>query len=438
MNTYVKSIKNESFLTQRGGKANDINAFQSKIHMSPEGISKSVRKIELTIKHKLKINWMLLMYISISINYLPCLCSDEKLLVISLDGFRYDYYNYYAESIPSLATLVNNGVHAVNGVKTAFTPMTFPTHWTVATGLNQESHGIVANRFWDPVNKATFTKTSNDKFFYKGEPIWVTAKKAGKKTAIVMWVGSEVDYTPFNPDWFMKYNHDMPLERRVNTALSLLNSGTDFAMMYWHEPDAIAHKKGAFSLPLREKLQFISDKLKPIVSNATVGPLAKKLNIIILSDHGMTNITNKQTIVMSEIRDKAINIAKTLPDVLDEEQVKSIIDSFVISPNGIITHFHSDENQFNQFAQADFLRKLISLNDPKELQDALSRIKSQPKDSQDDQIYGSPLKFQNITYYLRSQIPKRWFYSNNDRIGHLVAVADEGSLLMIKKDVSTI
>ena len=32
-----------------------------------------------------------------------------------------------------------------------FQTKTFPNHWTMVTGLYEESHGIIANVFYDPI-----------------------------------------------------------------------------------------------------------------------------------------------------------------------------------------------------------------------------------------------------------------------------------------------
>ena len=60
----------------------------------------------------------------------------------------------YRDYLPSFikSRLVENGVRA-KWVKDAFISKTFPNHFTIVTGLYEESHGIVSNRFdnWDQV-----------------------------------------------------------------------------------------------------------------------------------------------------------------------------------------------------------------------------------------------------------------------------------------------
>ena len=86
---------------------------------------------------------------------------------------------------------------------------TFPNHWTMVTGLYEESHGIVANEFYDPATDSHFMYTDPKSWnatpqFWGGEPLWITNQKQGHKSGCEFWVGSEVkDRTPTH---FGKYN----------------------------------------------------------------------------------------------------------------------------------------------------------------------------------------------------------------------------------------
>jgi len=43
-----------------------------------------------------------------------------------------------------------NGVYLPAGLKSAFVTKTAPNHYTLATGLWEESSGVVGNDFFDP------------------------------------------------------------------------------------------------------------------------------------------------------------------------------------------------------------------------------------------------------------------------------------------------
>ena len=72
---------------------------------------------------------------------------------MSLDGFRWDYPQMY--DTPFLDSLGRRGVRAV--MRPSFPSKTFPNHYTLATGLVPDHHGIIANRFYDVASGRTLT-----------------------------------------------------------------------------------------------------------------------------------------------------------------------------------------------------------------------------------------------------------------------------------------
>ena len=89
-----------------------------------------------------------------------------------------------------------------------FQTKTFPNHWTMVTGLYEESHGIVANQFYDPKTKTHFNYTDksswDDPDLWGGEPLWITNQKNGGTTACEYWVGSEVHNR--TPSYYQSYD----------------------------------------------------------------------------------------------------------------------------------------------------------------------------------------------------------------------------------------
>src|SRR5687767_9122120 len=70
--------------------------------------------------------------------------SDIKptVILISLDGFRYDYLDKYQPE--TLNRLAREGVRA-KWMIPSFPTKTFPNHYAIATGLYPAHHGIVEN-----------------------------------------------------------------------------------------------------------------------------------------------------------------------------------------------------------------------------------------------------------------------------------------------------
>lgn len=64
-------------------------------------------------------------------------------VIVSLDGFRWDYPDMY--KTPNLDRMAADGVKAV--MLPSYPASTFPNHYTLATGLVPDHHGIINNTF---------------------------------------------------------------------------------------------------------------------------------------------------------------------------------------------------------------------------------------------------------------------------------------------------
>ena len=124
---------------------------------------------------------------------------NPTLLVICLSGFRPDFLGQ--ATTPTLFHLKACGVSAPF-LRPVFPTNTLPNQHTIATGLYPESHGIVDDLFRDRETAKVFdgrrgvpTTTGsqfNDPAWWKGEPIWMTTKRQGKRAFLYHWAGSEV------------------------------------------------------------------------------------------------------------------------------------------------------------------------------------------------------------------------------------------------------
>lgn len=93
-------------------------------------------------------------------------------MLVSLDGVR---ASYLEEGLtPNLLDLSRRGLRA-QFLQSIFPTLTFPNHWAIQTGLFAESHGIMANQFWDPSDESEFVYTDPDKSWpakwWLGEPV---------------------------------------------------------------------------------------------------------------------------------------------------------------------------------------------------------------------------------------------------------------------------
>jgi predicted AlkP superfamily pyrophosphatase or phosphodiesterase len=122
-----------------------------------------------------------------------------------MDGFRADYLQSHAQFLPNINAHFSDGVKS-KGIRPSFPSLTFPNHYTLATGLYPSAHGIVANSFIDPRTGARFSMSSGslEPQWWGGEPLWVTARKAGLNAYVYFWPGSEVELHGYRPTQFKK------------------------------------------------------------------------------------------------------------------------------------------------------------------------------------------------------------------------------------------
>ena len=222
-------------------------------------------------------------------------------VVLSLDGFRFDYQDI--ANTPTLDSIQQNGVKAV-GLQPVFPSLTFTNHYTIATGLYAENHGIVANDFYDRQARKYFTmydsKTTADSYFYQGEPIWVTAESQRIKSAVNMWVGANVNIKGYRPSRWEAYDESVPYKARIDSIINWLkqpyNQRPHLAMCYIEETDEVGHKFGPDSPEIVNSIQLTDSLIGYFVSQLKTLSFSDSINFIILSDHGMAPISEGKSV----------------------------------------------------------------------------------------------------------------------------------------------
>jgi len=225
--------------------------------------------------------------------------NQPYLLVLSMDGFRWDYPE--KANTPTLDSLEKFGVRA-NLIPT-FPTKTFPNHYSIATGLYPENHGIILNHFYNyELDKPYSMRIKEAKInpdFYKGEPIWNTAEKQGYKAASYFWIGSETPVQGKHQNYWKTYDHNFPFESIIDTVLYWLQlphvERPHFITFYSHEPDDAGHKYGPNSTEIVNTFEFLDSLLSVFFTRINKLPIAKDLNIIVTSDHGMADIPSENT-----------------------------------------------------------------------------------------------------------------------------------------------
>jgi len=119
--------------------------------------------------------------------------SAKHVILISIDGFRPDFYIDKSWPAPNLQALMKKGSYA-NGVRCIFPSVTYPSHTTLITGVFPAKHGITYNTMPNEQRKYEWTTASKN---IKAETLWQAVRKGGLKSASISWpisVGAEIDY----------------------------------------------------------------------------------------------------------------------------------------------------------------------------------------------------------------------------------------------------
>ena len=225
-------------------------------------------------------------------------------IVVSLDAFRWDYPTIY--NTPWLDSIAANGVAAT--MVPSYPSSTFPNHFTLATGLVPDHHGIVNSQFWAPEKGELFSMgdsaTRYNPYYFGGEPIWVTAKKQGVKSASIYWVGSDVAIQGLYPDYYLRWDNEPRLTypQRVEEALRIAklpeSERPSLLMVYFDEPDWTTHHYG----PIAEESEAVIEELDSLMGILYRGlkELDYGVNLIVTSDHGMTEISDEKFISIEQ------------------------------------------------------------------------------------------------------------------------------------------
>lgn len=178
------------------------------------------------------------------------------------------------------------------------------------------------------------------------------------------------------PDYWYKYDTDKSLEERFSTVADwLTDEDIDLAVMYFHEPDQAGHNHGAFSEQVKDRVLLIDEHLSDFIDRLNASNLLSTTNIMITADHGMANKLPEPFIYLEDYLDLGTEV-KMVP-------------------------------------QQGTLAGII------------------PRLGYRDQIYEKLLDAHpNMTVYLKEDIPERYHYKNNPRVPPIVAIADEGYLIL--------
>lgn len=305
---------------------------------------------------------------------------DRYVVVLSLDGFRSDYPEM--ANTPTLDSLARVGVRA--NFRPSFPSVTFPNHYSMATGLHPDHHGLVNNFFYaeelDKIYTIGNRNAVENPDFYGGEPIWNTAQKQGVNAASFFWVGSETAVNGMQPSIWKKFDNSVPFKNRADSVLSWLQLPEDvrphLVMWYIEEPDAIGHRATPDSAATLQVVEELDQLLGYFFAEARKLDIFKKIDFVVLSDHGMATY----------YPENYVNLNDYLPR-----------DSFNYVFDGVPTLLYT-------------------------------------KESYRETAYHILQNVPHIKAYKKEEVPERLIYGKHPRVGDLVVIPDIGTYVQFRTE----
>ena len=266
----------------------------------------------------------------------PAVRSRPHVVLVSFDGFHPGYLARF--ETPSFDRLAARGMRAASLVS-VFPSLTFPGHYSIATGLHPEAHGVVGNRFFDPVRGAEFSyrrqDDAQDGSWWGGEPIWVTAEKQGMVSAAFFFPGTEADIGGVRPSHWRPYDGRVPNRERIDQVLAWLAlppaQRPHLVTLYFSLVDSAGHRLGPDHRDMRRSVESADRLLGQLMEGIDALPHGDRVALVVVSDHGMAAPDPEQTTVLPEVTDLAgVRLTGTGPSVSlhvgDQERARVLRD----------------------------------------------------------------------------------------------------------------
>lgn len=223
----------------------------------------------------------------------PDMRDRPYLILVSIDGFRWDYQDLV--DTPALDEIAASGVRA-ESMLPVFPTLTFPNHYSIATGLYPANHKLIGNHFPNKERTRFYSLADRtavqDGYWYGGQPIWVAAEKSGMVSAAYFFVGSEapVDATPLT--YWHDFDASIPGSERVRQTLQWLSMPSarrpHMITLYFEDVDTATHDYGPGSQQSFAAIEKVDGYLQELIDGIHALPISDQTYVVVVSDHGQT------------------------------------------------------------------------------------------------------------------------------------------------------
>lgn len=220
---------------------------------------------------------------------------QEYVVMISIDGFRYDYAEEFGAR--NILEFAEKGSFS-RAMLPSFPSKTFPNHYTLVTGLLPGNHGLVGNDFYSRSRDAWYQiydkEAVRDGSWYGGIPLWVLAEQQGMLSASFFWVGSEAEIRGTKPTYLYAYDGRVPNEYRLHQVADWLRLPQErrphFITAYFSMVDDAGHRYGPDHNKTREAVLKVDSLIGDFMD--ALEQIDLPVNVVLVSDHGMSAISH--------------------------------------------------------------------------------------------------------------------------------------------------
>lgn len=243
---------------------------------------------------------------------------EQSVVLISIDGFRWDYIEkHHAKHLKAIS---EQGVRA-SKMRPVYPTKTFPNHLSIITGLLPVNHGIVENRFCDTERNDCYKmgKGKDDSTWVSGIPLWNLAQMQGLKAATYFWPESDARFNGMLPDYFYHYSKHSDYQKRVDQIIQWLSlpkaQRPRLVISYFSLVDSMGHEFGPGAKETYDAVQKLDSLMADLSSRLKA--LDENINLVIVSDHGMTSVDPSLSIKIDSLpQDENFIVQNTGPRVL--------------------------------------------------------------------------------------------------------------------------
>ncbi|XP_055354591.1 ectonucleotide pyrophosphatase/phosphodiesterase family member 1-like isoform X2 [Paramacrobiotus metropolitanus] len=252
---------------------------------------------------------------NISWKTLPCIFSTINecqgnnrghVLLISLGAFPPSLLT--DQLTPTLMKIKSCGTYSAS-LRPVFPTISITNQYSIATGLYAESHGVVDDYFRDNEIIVDAANNMQNPSWWKGEPIWVTAKKRGFKVKVAGWKGGDMAKDGILPDDYIKGRQSVSLEERLRKILEWISESSPNLVVIHFDDLSETLRSNALSSPAVERvLKDIDGALDRLFQQLHERKTLSCTDIVIVSDHGMMEPRNCASgNIMSVLNRKILN-----------------------------------------------------------------------------------------------------------------------------------